>query len=49
MKANELESLKCMAQEDLADEWTAEPPDAEAELDRCKKNLRNFYRTMAVT
>jgi len=44
-----------MAQEDLADEWTAEPPDAariavaQAELDRCKKNLRNFYRTMAVT
>ena len=50
MKSNELESLKHMAQEDLDDERAAEPPDAarfavaQAELDRCKKDLRDFYR-----
>ena len=50
MKSNELESLKHMAQEDLDDERAAEPPNAariavaQAELDRCKKDLRDFYR-----
>ena len=50
MKSNELESLKHMAQEDLDDERAAEPPNAariavaQAELGRCKKDLRDFYR-----
>jgi hypothetical protein len=51
MKSNELESLiKHMAQEGLDDERAAEPPNvariavAQAELDRCKEDLRDFYR-----
>jgi len=46
MKANELASLECMAQEDIFNEETAEAPDAarvavaQAEVNRCKMDLR---------